>query len=255
MHRHLAFALLLAVSSSALAGHRFHATALAAGFNDARAAGVVALAPIGGNSTSTVRNYRDDLVNFAESRSIVRGEPSNEGSITVSEVTILDLSIGNRVHVDRIVARVTARHRTNADEAEISFEGSAIEGLRIDGVPAEVTLDLAWFDQRATFASLQAAFVSTRFGLTTCSAAGVAQCGVGVTGQAIHIPDFGTLFLGEAMIQHGKRQIQMLRFEQAQARQGGARPARVVTNDDDPPPPRRTMVFGSADSNGSEIFP
>ncbi|HYC89474.1 MAG TPA: hypothetical protein VEO54_09715 [Thermoanaerobaculia bacterium] len=238
--------LLLFLCASALAGHRFHASAFAVGGAEHPAVGSVALPSAGGLGEAVVRDYDDGFVRFAEARSAVRGTTEGIVAVTTTEIVITDLSLGNRVHVDRLVARTNSRHSADAPEGDIDFDGSTIEGLTIDGKRVDVTLDTRWFAEHPTFASVRATgVVPEGIAGITCSAYEAATCAAGRRG--LRIPDLGFLTIGEVFVKNGMRSIEMLRLDRF-----STRPGRIRTLDGPPPPP---VVVAAIDSNGAPSWP
>jgi hypothetical protein len=175
----------------------------------------------------------------------VRGTKEGIAAVTTTEIVITDLFLGDRVHVDRVVARTNSRHSVDALEADIDFEGSAIEGLTIDGKRVEVTLDTRWFAEHPTFDSVRATgVVPPDIAGITCSAYGNGSCGE--TRPGVRIPDLGFLTIGEVFVKNGTRSIEMLRLDRFTPRTG-----RIRTLDG--PPPR--VVVAGGDSNGAPSWP
>lgn len=232
--------------ASASAGHRFHATAFAIAGDERSAVGSVALPSTGGVTESVVRDFDDGFVRFAEARSVVRGVREGSVAVTTTEITITGLSFGDRVHVDRLVARTNSRQSADAPEAAIDFEGSALEGLIIDGKHVDATLDTRWFAEHPTFASVRATGVEPVPGMPgiTCSAYGAASCGEGRRG--IRIPGFAYLTIGEVYVKNGTRSLEMLRLDPLPPRAG-----RIRTLGEETLP----VVAGGVEGNGTPIFP
>lgn len=113
----------LFVCTSAFGGHRFHASAFAVAGEDRSAVGSVALPSTGGVTESVVRDYDDGFVRFAEARSVVRGVKEGNVAVTTTEITITDLSFGDRIYVDRLVARTNSRQSIDAPEATSTSKG------------------------------------------------------------------------------------------------------------------------------------
>jgi hypothetical protein len=241
--------LLLIVSSAALAGHHFNANAIAVSGSSGSAIGSVALPASGGEASSIAGPYDDGTVRFAEARSVVRGLQEGNVAVTTTEVVLSDVTIGDRVHADRLIVRTTGRHAADAREAEIRFEGSAIENLTIDGAAVDAALDIAWFDAHPTFASVVATGVAPHAGGITCSAYGNASCPP--SGRGIRIAGLGVLTIGRIFIKDGARNIQLLSLDR------GLREGRIGTprQDPDPAPWRPPVVVGSSDTNGAPVWP
>ncbi len=259
MSKALRVLLLVLVSTPVFAsiGHRYHANALAVGGEGAPTVASVALAPAGGEAVAAAQAYDDGFVRFADAKSVVRGTRDEAGiAVTISEVIIRDVEIGGRIRADRLVVRVTGRHAPDARESELSFEGSAIENLTIDGVAVDAMLDTAWFSARPTFAAMAASGAPARFATISCSAFRAAVCGSARRAHAIHIPGLGALHIGEVFVRDGWRQINLLRLERTEFERTRPIGARVMS-DDAPPPPaqRRSLTIGSGDGNGEPVWP
>ena len=242
----LLFVLVLFLCTSAFGGHRFHASAFAVAGEDRSAVGSVALPSTGGVNETVVRDFDDGFVRFAEAHTVVRGVKEGLFAVTTTEIVITDLSFGDRVHVDRLVARTNSRQSMEMQEAAIDFDGSVLEGLRIDGKRVDVTLDTRWFAEHPTFVAVRATGVEPSAGMPgiTCSAYETASCGDGRRG--IRIPDFGYLTIGEVFVKNGTRSLEMLRLDRFTAR-----PGRIRTLDSPPPP----IVAGGVEGNGSPLWP
>jgi hypothetical protein len=242
----LLFIATLFLCTSAFAGHRFHASAFAVAGEDRSAVGAVALPSTGGMNETVVRDFDDGFVRFAEARSVVRGLKEGSVAVTTTEITILDLSFGDRVHVDRLVARTNSRQSVDMLEGTIDLDGSVLEGLSVDGKPVDVTLDTRWFAEHPTFASVRAAGIEPLAGMPsiTCSAYATASCSEGRRG--IRVPDLGFLTIGEVFVKNGARSLEMLRLDRFAKRSG-----RIRTLEDPPPP----IVVGAVEGNGSPLWP
>jgi len=242
----LLLVVLLFISTSVFAEHHFHANAFAVGGEDRAAVASVALPSTGGLNESVVRDYNDGFVRFAEARSTVRGTKEGEVAVTATEIVITGLSLGDRVQVDRLIARTNSRQAVDEPEARIDFEGSVVEGLRIDGTTIDVPLDTRWFADHPTFAAVRATGVEPRSGMPgiTCSAYRAASCGDGRHGIAI--PDLGYLVIGDVHVKNGARSLEMLRLDRYTRRVGRIRAL------DTPPPP---VVVAGVEGNGTPIWP
>lgn len=218
--RALVVVVLFLISATALAGHRFSASAYAAAGGGKPAVAMVALPPAGGEESAVAGPYDDGFVRFSEARTLVRGVKEGDIAVTTTEVVLIDFHLGDRIHADRVIVRTNGRQDVDAAEPAITFEGSAIENLTIDGVAMNALLDTAYFDARPTFASLKAD-VATHGGTVTCSAFNSASCGQGRRG--IRIVGLGFLVIGEVFVKEGARYIEMLRLERG-GRPGELRP-------------------------------
>jgi hypothetical protein len=242
--------LLIGVGIPAVASHRFHATATAAGAPDGEAVASLSLAPNGGQSVTEVRNYSRGLLRFSEAVSVVSGTREGNVSVTRARTTIRNVAIAGRITADRIVTAVTCRHPAGAGEAEITFDGSEIENLAIDGVAVDASLDTAFFRGRPTFASFGA--IEPRHGLVRCSLTAPAQCGSTTEALTIVIPGLGTLYVGEAFLSYGRRQVTMLRLVSQPTAAAGTGRFRIGTLGDSGD---GETTVGTAEGNGADFLP
>ncbi|HYC61315.1 MAG TPA: choice-of-anchor P family protein [Thermoanaerobaculia bacterium] len=226
------------VGTDAFAGHLFNANAIAISGGGHAAVASVALPHSGGTAESAIRAYDDGFVRFAEARSVVHGFKDGSVAVTTSEITIVDLWFGDRIHADRVVARTNARQSVDDAEANIDFEGSSIENLTVDGVAVATSLDTAFFSAHPTFASLGVPGSSVR-----CSANGRASCGVAPRGLLIR--GLGVLSIGDVFVKNGARHIQMLHLDRR------SREGRVRSDDEGD----LSVAAGSSGSNGVPIWP
>lgn len=239
--RALVVFVLFLISATAFAGHRFSASAYAVSGGGKPSVAMVALPPAGGEESAVSGPYDDGFMRFAEARTLVRGVKEGVTAVTTTEVVLTDFHFGDRIHADRVIVRTNGRQDPDAAEAAITFEGSAIENLTIDGIAVNAALDTGYFDARPTFASLKADVV-THGGTVTCSAFNSASCGEGRRG--IRVPGLGFLVIGEVFVKAGARHIEMLRLERS------GRPGELRPNGEGAPP-----SAGGADSNGAPSWP
>jgi hypothetical protein len=186
-----------------------------------------------------VHDYDDGFVRFAEARSLVRGVKEGAIAVTATEVTIVDLWFGDRIHADRVLMRTNSRQAVHDAEPSIDFNGSSIENLTVDGVSIDTSLDTAFFAAHPTFASLEVAGSNVQ-----CSAYGRASCGVAA--RRVLVPGVGALAIGDVFVKNGARYIEMLRLDR-KPREGRL----CIESDDDGGP----VSAGGGDSNGVPIWP
>jgi hypothetical protein len=198
----------------------------------------------GGYSATRVENFRHrDIVSFRSATSIVSGDFSarDQAYETLMSATIEGLNILDVVTADVIVARLSSRHPKDGGEPSIIPLGSYFENLRIAGCKVEAPLNNDQFmrcpryqdlrrviDEDAEvrsrlsrgFADLSA---QPRNGALLCSLAGdvTVNCReLKADGHAIHVPQFGTVYLAEFLITPYSRSITMLRAELGSPVQG-----------------------------------
>jgi hypothetical protein len=240
--RHTAFALLLFAPALFAGSHRFHANATPIdGYT-------LALPADGDMRVSTVDRYDDGVVRFERAVSSVRGVDDGGMARTEVAVTMTNVDIAGRVHADEIVARVFESQRRDEAEPEISFEGSRIRNLTIDGRPLDVTFDT---DRLAPTYAAMKRDVERYYGLSsTNEAAGSIRDSIAsisderrkpaTAATAIVVPGLGTLYLGEVDVKFGERKLTMIRFE-PRAQRGKA--------------PGRSVSITSVEGNGTNTWP
>jgi hypothetical protein len=117
-----------------------------------------ALAPTGGEGRDTVRNFDyNGIVTFDEASVYVTGSQSQNGEVfnTLSTVSIRNLNVLNVLHVDFMVASITSRHDKGKDEGEITFQGTAVDNLRIAGQRVEPRFNHGLYARYPTHAALK----------------------------------------------------------------------------------------------------
>ena len=205
----------------------------------------------GGMGDSRVENFRhDDLISFKTgythvmgSKKRVKDNEGKESTVYTTQVTatVENLNILDVVTADRVVARLSSSHDLNAEEASIRLIGSKFENLQIAGCKVNVIFDhdlllrLETFDAvrnefakasdlrkmaEDTHAAIQVAPPPKQLqthGVLLCSLVKEVdfKCpGVERRGRhAFHVRDFGTIFLGEVVFEHGRKTLTMFRLE------------------------------------------
>lgn len=169
---------------------------------------------------------------------------------TLITVAVENLNVLDVVTADRVVARMTSKHPEGGDEPEMLPFGSYFENLRIGGHPIELRpypdlvghgrysdLASAW-SERFLDARNEPVSLGKRSGLTMekwapgspspvfedrlllaplfdgGSKDGYAPVGCKMRGtNGIHVPGFGTVYIGEYLISRFSRRLTMLRIE------------------------------------------
>jgi len=227
----------------------FHATglALSGSFTRPIARDIEVQAPtvlptIGGYGNARVENFRlDHHVQFKAGYSHVTGskyqKDDKEFYATLVTATVEGLNFFDVVTAERVVVRVSAYHLLPDDESHFSFLGSTIENLKIGGYPVEIehndrliahldTLEKVKkeletdkeFKKMAEdpFHSGTPTKLSEGHGEILCSLVKQIKTkapGVTVEGHALVVPNFGRIYLAEALLSSCKRTVSMLRFE------------------------------------------
>ena len=177
----------------------------------------------------------------SEQREIVKGGKGEiEEKVTYTTLvtaTIENLNILDVVTADRVVSRISSYYVRGAPESHFSFLGSNFENLHIGGCKADVTLNDDFFVKYKTFAEVRKdlgkggefrrmAEDPFQTGIPVHLKPGheVILCSLvkkmktdapDVTTQAhaFVIPQFGRVYLAEAIIDECKRTLTMLRLE------------------------------------------
>jgi hypothetical protein len=195
---------------------------------------------IGGYGSARVENFRyREFVSFRAGYTHVSGglqeEDGSHNTLVTSALESLNLL--DVVTADRIVCRLYSKHHPGKKEAEITIVGSKFENLRIAGHPVKIELDFALFESIPTYAAAATEFAKkSKFrkiaedpfkngaklpdsgpnGAFLCSCVKELETdcpGVARNGHWFHIKGFGKIFLGELLIKHGERTLNMIRVE------------------------------------------
>jgi hypothetical protein len=202
------------------------------------------LTPAGGYGSARVEhfNYRQ-ILSFKAAYTVVMGtrrsEKNNAGADvdvfdTLALAVIEDLNILGVVTADRIVARITSQHRSDAASPEMTASpiGSSIENLKIAGQTLSPMCDPRLFDfptkSKIVEAKLAAELGAPVTGRRPASIPSsddtlrfsifpaISQKLAGMTpaaGGKITVPSVGDLFLGELIVTGAERKLSMLRIE------------------------------------------
>ncbi|MCU1349036.1 MAG: hypothetical protein JWO56_2066 [Acidobacteria bacterium] len=128
------------------------------------------LMPTGGEATAVVRNFDyKGIISFDEAKSYVtgsfeagvNGEPGAYN--TLATTAIRNLNIANMLHIEYLVGRVSSKHVVNekgmaAEEGDITFDGSILDGVKLAGLKGDVDLDTKLFADYPTFDSFTGKF-------------------------------------------------------------------------------------------------
>src|ERR1700686_3786 len=212
--------------------HHFHAQAIAIG-GDVLTVAAVSLAPAGGQTSAAARHYDANGIRFDEAVSAVSGVDDGKVSVTTSLVTLRNIDIMGRVHIDEMSARIVGRQTHGAEEAAITFDSFGLKEVTVDGRVVEVRLDASRVNAARTFRALR-----DRDDVTLDEQPlGVSMTLADGENRALVVPGLGTLYFGEAIMQPGSRGVTMLRIE--------FEPQHGI----------HTVSLGSIGSNGTEMVP
>ena len=235
--------------------------------------GASSLSSMGGHGRAIVENVGlDHFVSVKRGYSHVSGsEQDKDGKkyfttlvTSVAEgVNLLDV-----VTADRIVGRYASSYAFDDPEPEFSFLGSRFENLQIAGLRITVEINYA-FDQVSTFKKaingfkghpelgkitmdaletdksyedqeIHGAILYTIVDVaklkSTIKELQVSLPAVDCRGYCVVIPKFGRLYLGEILMQRGRRSLTMLRFELGSPSAGGGTLVQLDGNGQQWPP-------------------
>ena len=206
--------------------------------------GATSLPINGGHGRTTVEDFRfQNFLSVKHGYSHVSGSPQEiEGKThftTLVTAVAEGLNILDVVTIDRVVARFASSHTFDDREPNFTLIGTKFENLQIAGCKTEVEIDVELFQKIPTFeAAIKEYKNNAEFrrmaedpfeskevspepplhGAILCSIVNLKKMktvcpGVDPKGHCFIIPKFGKLFLGEILIQYGRRTLTMVRFE------------------------------------------
>jgi len=225
--RMLSFVLTLFALPALAMHHHFHAQVIAIG-GDVPTAGSVALAPAGGEGNVAVEHYDANGIRFDQAVSSVGGTDNGHVAVTTATVTIRNIDILGRVHIDEIGFRITGRQTHGAAEADVTIDNLRLRNLVVDGRRVAVGLDATHLNRTRTFAALREGGSDEPLISTTLS--------VG-DDQTLEVPGIGTLYFGEVVVKPGERSVTMLRIEF------------------EPQHRMQQLSIGTGTTNGTDMFP
>ncbi len=212
--------------------HHFHAQAIAIG-GDAPTAGAVSLSPAGGQTLASAQHYDSNGIRFDEAISEVSGVDDGKVSVTTSLVTLRNVDIMGRVHIDEMSARMVGRQAHGDGEAAITFDSLRLKNVTLDGRSIDVRFDAARLNAARTFRALRnrddVPLDEQSLGVSTSLA--------DAENRTLVVSGLGTLYFGEAVVQPGSRGVTMLRIEF------------------EPQHRMHTISICSIETNGTELIP
>jgi hypothetical protein len=221
----------------------------------------------GGHSSSRVDSFAyKDIVSFGAAYTEVRGGYDQSARAYVTEVaaTIEHLNILNFITVDLISARLRSTFADGAAQCSIVPLDSQIVNFCLGDFPVSVQVDASAFSGLDTLEKLQArlrsdATFATDQGLAPSSDMAICTLatrvasdipGIQVQGNAIHLPQLGTVYLAELIFQPKLRTMGMFRIQLGSAE---AMALRATTNS--PTSTRQGALMGCHASTDGEFYP
>ncbi len=205
--------------------------------------GASSLSTTGGHGRAMVEDFHfQHFLSVKRGYTHVSGSPQEiEGKThftTLVTAVAEGLNILDVVTADRIVARFSSNHTLDDTEPNFTLIGTKFENLQIAGCKTEVEIDVGLFQKIPTFEAAikeyknnaefrkmaldpyesNEAWPEPSHGAILCSIVNLKKMntacpGVERKGHCFVIPKFGKLFLGEILMQYGRRTLTMVRFE------------------------------------------
>jgi hypothetical protein len=215
--------------------------------------GASSLPTIGGHGKGTVHDFRfEHFLSVKHGYTHVSGSVQEKveqndkgGKVTVKYHTTLVTSVAEGVNIldvvtaDRIIGRMASSYREGDEESTFTHIGSKFENLHIAGCDTKVEVNLKLIDLIPTFQEATNQFEKggdfkkiaeepfsdgnklekqPLHGAYLCSIVDMEKLrtacpGVKPEGHCFVIPKFGKLYLGELLVQYGRRTLTMLRFD------------------------------------------
>ena len=179
----------------------------------------------GGYSESRVEGFRyEDIISFSSAHTLTTGNETANSYNTLATATIEGLNIHNVVVADRVVARQASRYSKDKKEQSTTIVGTHFENLRVAGCSVKVEIDLKRVEssqrpERAEFGTFAAPL-----DLKDCRELELLEDG------AIHIPQFGKVYLAEILVTPCYQSISMIRVVLGCAVEGQVTVAHASTN-------------------------
>ncbi|HZO99728.1 MAG TPA: choice-of-anchor P family protein [Terriglobia bacterium] len=213
-----------------------------------------ALPITGGYSSSKVENFAyKDILSFRSASTVTTGSYSeaDQAYNTLVTATVEGLNIMGVVTADEIVARLTSKHPKDGGEPSIIPIGSSFTNLRIAGCTVDVHFDMDRFTKCQTYSALRKALaedrqfcaqlslgqqdLSTRPPNATLLCSAIKEivpqrAELKPNGNAIQVPNFGTIHLAEFVVAPYAKSITMIRADLGCAVEGRMLIAHVSGN-------------------------
>jgi hypothetical protein len=201
----------------------------------------VALPLNGGHGVARSENFRHrNILSFDRAESNVIGSYSalDTSHATLSSVAVEGFNMMNMVTCDRLVLRLTSRHDDAGGDPSFSIVGSYFENLRIAGHRMDVSLATDLLSEYGTWSQLTDAYRDNEkvakeirslalieredgalpeskgiLGVTLARGLDKLPGGLARNGHGIHVPHFGTVYLGEFLISRNRRHLTMLHVD------------------------------------------
>jgi hypothetical protein len=172
-----------------------------------------------------------ELIRFDYASTQIAAVEEDESYDTVITTTVENINIFNQFTADRIVAHLSIKSMKNGDPMHFRTVGSRFENLRVGGIPIHPVLmdeDGAQYRERAnpvydlhSKEAIRQDIGDHRHLLTTLvSKLEIDSTSVVCKGNAIHVPDFGVVYLAEYLVTSHERYLKMFRIRLGCANDG-----------------------------------
>jgi hypothetical protein len=179
----------------------------------------------GGYSASRVESFRyQNVLSFSSAATVTTGSESSRFFNTLATATVEGLNILHVVTADRVVARLASRYSKDTGEQSATIAGSHFVNLRIAGNPVEVELDPDRLKTTQRSEKAQLGTFAAPIDLEDCNGLELLEDG------AIHIPQFGRIYLAESVVTACYQSITMFRVVLGCAIEGTVAGAHASTN-------------------------
>jgi hypothetical protein len=108
----------------------------------------MSLSPSGGSGSASAANFKlGSLMSYTSASTSVSGQEEDAGYVTTVTSVVEGLNVLGILTADRLSAQMSTVHPLDGDCPTISFEGTEIDNLQVQGNLIDVTLDLDICDQ------------------------------------------------------------------------------------------------------------
>ena len=184
-----------------------------------------ALPFIGGYSASRTEGFRfKHILSFSSASTVTTGIESGGFFNTMATATVEGLNILDVITADRVVARLASKYSKETREQSATFAGSHFHNLRIAGYPLAVVISPDRLKSPPRSDKAQFGTFKAPVDLKGCTGLELLKDG------AIHIAEFGKIYLAESLVTASYQSISMLRVELGCAVAGRMAAAQASTN-------------------------
>jgi hypothetical protein len=220
---------------------------------------------VGGRSEQVLQGstarHLDPFLSFQTARTFAEGrfDPSQKAHITQITATLTGVELVGKFSAERLHAQLVSVHPGGGKQPCISWTGTALAGLRLEGYAVEVVLDPV-LESMPSEEQLVAAYAKPPFhnthgerffrrepdgkapgAIPRIGRSGYIGCSIvesirtdhpraKVDGHKLTLKEFGTLYFGELLISAESRRLTLIRFELGCPDEGSGVLCDVVSN-------------------------